>query len=56
LHRIDAVLAPTKADVLAKNTQFRGKIAEDTLDRQLRWAVTLPFTTAIGRLMEKLLA
>ena len=38
LRRIDAVLAPTKEQVLESNAKFRDKVAADALDRQLRRA------------------
>ncbi|MDV7393039.1 type I restriction-modification system subunit M N-terminal domain-containing protein, partial [Arthrospira platensis SPKY1] len=37
------MLAPTKARVLAANSQLRGKIAADALDRQLRRASGFAF-------------
>jgi type I restriction enzyme M protein len=43
LRRIDAVLAPTKEEVLARYQQYKGQIAADALDRQLRRASGFAF-------------
>lgn len=54
LRRIDAVLAPTKEDVLARNSELKGKL--DNLDPQLRKASGYAFYNTSRYDFERLVA